>query len=90
MSYDIAARQAHKAESVDVAEMIVGVVEEMDYSTGTPQPTINGVSVELADILRLTSDDSDASDTSDSGRERDETESSESTDETDADRQRTE
>ena len=33
---------------------MTGIVDEMDYSTGTPQPSIGGVSVPLEDIRRLT------------------------------------
>lgn len=44
-------------ESVEITELIVGTVEEMDYSSGTPQPSVDGVKVELADILRLTTED---------------------------------
>jgi len=66
-------------ESIDVAEMIVGVVEEMDYSSGTPQPIVGGVTVELADIIRLTEgDDSDGSDMSDDERERSEADATDS------------
>lgn len=43
--------------SVTIDEMVVGTVTEMDYSTGIPQPSVNGVLVDLADILRLTTGD---------------------------------
>jgi len=38
---------------VAVAELIVGVVDEMDYSTGTPTPSIDGTSFGVGDILRV-------------------------------------
>lgn len=40
--------------TIDVAERIVGTVTEMDYSSGTPQPSVDGVQVTIADILSLT------------------------------------
>jgi len=58
-------------ESVEITEMIIGVVDEMDYSSGTPQPIVDGVTVELADIVRLTNaEDSSDADGEDSERER--------------------
>jgi hypothetical protein len=38
---------------VDVQELVVGRVDEMDYSTGVPRPSVGGVPIALADILRL-------------------------------------
>ncbi len=49
-------------ESVEITELIAGTVEEMDYSSGTPQPSVDGVKVELADILRLTTADGEEGD----------------------------
>ena len=40
-------------EPVAVQEMIVGTVDEMDYSNGTPQPSVNGSVVDIGSILRL-------------------------------------
>ncbi|MCP4804260.1 MAG: hypothetical protein GY913_23380 [Proteobacteria bacterium] len=45
-------------DEVEVAELIHGVVDEMDFSTGTPQPSINGVAIDLADLIRLSTQDS--------------------------------
>lgn len=39
---------------VEVEERIVGRVTEMDYSTGTPLPSVDGVEIGIADILSLT------------------------------------
>ncbi|MEQ1504717.1 MAG: flagellar hook assembly protein FlgD [Myxococcota bacterium] len=39
---------------IDVEERIAGRIDEMDYSTGSPRPSIDGVPVEIADILTLT------------------------------------
>ncbi len=39
---------------VDITSLIIGTVTEMDYSTGTPQPSVEGIAVGIADILRLT------------------------------------
>lgn len=44
-------------ESVDVSEMVVGTIDAMDYSTGTPQPSIDGVAIDLTDIIRLTAEE---------------------------------
>ena len=41
-------------ESVEVTELIIGLVDEMDYSTGVPLPSVDGTAVSLGDILRLT------------------------------------
>lgn len=46
-------------EPVEVEERISGVIDEMDYSTGTPTPAIDGIPVAIADILTLR-DDPDA------------------------------
>ena len=39
---------------VSIEERIKGKVTEMDYASGTPQPSIEGVVISLADIIRLT------------------------------------
>ena len=44
-------------ESVEVTELIHGVVDEMDYSTGSPQPSIDGIAVDLGNLIRLTTND---------------------------------
>lgn len=41
-------------DSVSVEERISGIVDSMDYSTGTPLPTVDGVAVSLGDLLKLT------------------------------------
>ena len=43
--------------SIEVEELIVGTVTEMDYATGVPLPSIDGVPIDLGDILRLTTGD---------------------------------
>lgn len=40
----------------EVETRVVGTVTEMDYSTGTPQPSVEGVVVGIDAILKLTSD----------------------------------
>lgn len=40
---------------LDVEERIAGVIDEMDYSTGSPLPSIDGVVVPISDLLTLTS-----------------------------------
>lgn len=52
-TFSISASTAEGGD-VSVQTLVVGVVDEMDYSTGTPQPSIGGVSVALEGILRLT------------------------------------
>ena len=42
-------------ESVQVEEHVVGTIDEMDFSTGTPMPSVNGVNIDVADILKLSS-----------------------------------
>lgn len=44
-------------DDVEVTELVHGVVDEMDFSSGTPQPSINGVAIDLADLIRLSTDD---------------------------------
>lgn len=39
--------------SVTVTSLLVGTVTEMDYSTGTPVPEVDGIAVEMGDILRV-------------------------------------
>ncbi|MFT6143593.1 MAG: flagellar basal-body rod modification protein FlgD [Myxococcota bacterium] len=38
---------------VFIQEYLVGVVDEMDYTSGNPRPSVNGIPVNLGDILRL-------------------------------------
>jgi len=40
-------------DEVPIQERLIGVVDEMDYTTGNPRPSVNGIPVELGDILRL-------------------------------------
>ncbi len=49
-----------EGEPVEVATLVVGVVDEMDYSEGSPRPSIGGVAVPLESIRRLTSPESPA------------------------------
>lgn len=44
---------------IPVDELIVGVVDEMDYSTGTPTPSIDGTTFGVGDILRVESQESE-------------------------------
>ncbi len=52
-SFKISAHDANE-DTVGVTELIVGTVTAMDYSSGTPQPSVEGISINLGDILRLT------------------------------------
>ncbi|MFT5587716.1 MAG: flagellar basal-body rod modification protein FlgD [Cognaticolwellia sp.] len=40
--------------NIEISERVSGMVDSMDYSTGSPQPTVNGVAVSLSDLIRLT------------------------------------
>jgi flagellar basal-body rod modification protein FlgD len=40
-------------EPVPIQTLIVGTVDEMDYSNGAPQPSIDGTVVDIGSILRL-------------------------------------
>lgn len=53
VTFSIAATDAEGA-SVEVRTLITGIVDQMDYSTGSPRPSIDGVSVPLESIVRLT------------------------------------
>lgn len=51
-SFSISATNAD-GEAVFVETRVVGIVDGMDYSTGNPQPFINGVPVDLGDLITL-------------------------------------
>ena len=55
-SFSVAAQDAD-GESVDVAGLIVGPIDQMSFEDGVANPTVDGISIELADIVRLTSGD---------------------------------
>jgi flagellar basal-body rod modification protein FlgD len=44
-------------DPIDVEERMAGVIDEMDYSTGAPMPSIDGASFSIGDILSLTQQD---------------------------------
>jgi len=74
-TWSITAENA-EGDTVAVTELVIGTIDEMDYSSGSPQPSIGGVTVDIGAILRLTTADA-SSDTSDDTSDSD----SESTDE---------
>jgi flagellar basal-body rod modification protein FlgD len=39
---------------VRITELVVGPVDEMDYTSGNPKPTVQGINITIAEILRLT------------------------------------
>ncbi|HJN75515.1 MAG TPA: flagellar hook capping FlgD N-terminal domain-containing protein [Myxococcota bacterium] len=43
-----------QGNSVEVTELIHGTVDEMDYSSGSPRPSIDGVTVDISALIRLT------------------------------------
>ncbi len=43
------------ADGTNIDEHIIGVVDEMDYTTGTPRPSVGGVPVDIGNILTLQS-----------------------------------
>jgi len=69
-------------ESVTVDELIAGVIDEMDYSTGSPQPSIDGVSVDLGNLIRLATAESAAEAEESSGDESSDDSSGDEADET--------
>lgn len=46
--------KAQGDEPIEITELIRGTIDSMDYSTGNPLPTVEGVPVALADLIRLT------------------------------------
>lgn len=42
-----------EGNAVGVTPLVQGVVTEMDYSSGTPTPSVGGVPVDIGDILRV-------------------------------------
>jgi flagellar basal-body rod modification protein FlgD len=44
---------AASGDAVDVQTLVRGVVDEMDFSTGAASPSVDGVRIDMADILRL-------------------------------------
>lgn len=51
-SFTIAATDAD-GDSVEVTGLIVGPVDQMSFEDGSASPTVDGVPIELADIVRL-------------------------------------
>jgi hypothetical protein len=41
--------------SVDVTGLIRGTVDEMDFASGSASPSVDGVPIDMGDILRLLS-----------------------------------
>jgi flagellar basal-body rod modification protein FlgD len=39
---------------IDIEERITGTITEMDYSSGTPMPSVDGITMSIGDILTLT------------------------------------
>ena len=48
---------------VSATTTIHGTVTEMDYTSGSPQPSVNGTVVDLGDLLKLTAHKADEEDT---------------------------
>jgi flagellar basal-body rod modification protein FlgD len=46
--------QDENGSPVEVSELVAGPVEEMDYTSGNPKPTVQGINIEIGSILRLT------------------------------------
>ena len=40
-------------DSIDVTELLRGTVTGMDYSTGSPTPSVDGIEIAIGDILRV-------------------------------------
>ncbi len=47
-------------DAVDVTGLIVGTVDEMDFATGSASPSVDGVPIDMADIVRLLDGEEDA------------------------------
>jgi flagellar basal-body rod modification protein FlgD len=48
-----------EGNDVDVAELLMGTIDEMDYSSGVPLPSVDGALISLGDIIRLTNEKED-------------------------------
>lgn len=46
--------KAQGDEPIEITELVRGTIDSMDYSTGNPLPTVDGVPVALGDLIRLT------------------------------------
>jgi len=75
-TYTVQATDAD-GNTVAVDEWLVGLVDSMEYSSGTPLPSINGVSFTLSDIIELETPEEAASDSSESDDSTDATDGSE-------------
>jgi flagellar basal-body rod modification protein FlgD len=51
-TFTIAATDS-SGESIDITTLVRGVVDSMDFSEGSASPTIDGVPVDMASIVRL-------------------------------------
>jgi flagellar basal-body rod modification protein FlgD len=76
-TYTVQATDA-EGNTVSVDEWLVGLVDSMEYASGTPLPSINGVTFTLSDIIELetaaeaeadSSESDDATDTTDESEE---------------------
>jgi flagellar basal-body rod modification protein FlgD len=52
-TFDITGTDSEGAP-VRITELVVGPVDEMDYTSGNPKPTVQGINITIAEILRLT------------------------------------
>ncbi len=41
-------------EDVEITELIHGIIDEMDFSSGSPEPSVDGIAVDLSALVRLT------------------------------------
>lgn len=55
-TFEVIATDA-EGNSVATEGRIVGIIDEMDYATGMPRPSVGGVAVNVADILLLRTGD---------------------------------
>jgi flagellar basal-body rod modification protein FlgD len=53
-----------EGNDVDVAELLMGTIDEMDYSSGVPLPSVDGALISLGDIIRLTNEKEDEAESS--------------------------
>ena len=51
-SFEIYATDAN-GEDVAVTALVKGIIDEMSFSNGTAEPSVNGIPIDIGNILRL-------------------------------------
>ncbi len=55
-TFDVTASDAN-GNTVEVTELVEGIIDQMSFEEGAARPTIDGVPIDLADIVRLSTPD---------------------------------